>query len=1538
MLYQLSYFRNHFVFEAAKIGLFFHFAKTFAFFFTCNRFFMYFCAFLKDEYRIKGLKYIVITVLTLLFLGYALPIVSLKIPYIQRNVTSFVADELSKLLHTTVYIGHSEINWLNRVALKDVRIDDEKGDTLLEAGNLTIGFKFWPMFKKKWILTTVRLFGVSGHIKRDTPDSPTNIQFILDALVSDNSEKKDRPVELHIRSALIRRCNLTYSVLNQEKTQKRFDPYHIHIRNISGNLALHHFSQDSINTVINKLSFDEISGLKVNKLSMHLVSNRDSACIENLTVVLPHSLLSIPSIGINVSEMDSLPDFSQKAMITMQVDPSRIAPKDFEMFLPLFYNFSDIIELSAFLSGSPNDVSIDKLTLKSGNELSLTGNLEMKGLLNPQEELYLFGKVQNLHITTEGIRRLSNNFVANYINLPEPVMNMEELNFSGEISGFTDHLVAFGNLSSSIGSIQMDMLLGYEKDHTFFLKGDIASSELWINALFEAGNPYGKARFKAVVDLTKPFRKKPVGSINAEVNDFDYNGYNYQNIYLSGTFNENEYKGLVEIDDPNGQLEINGSLQYEQEKTVFDFMAKLRHLRPDQLNMTDKYKRPDISLNINANFSGSNPDDFKGYIALNDIAFHTETDSFAVDSLMIETLATELPYKHIKVSSEIINGEIKGAYSFSTLLNDIYTTTENYLPALINTVKNEEPKQRPENNFEFFFTIQNINAIAQTLKLPVSILAPSSIRGAYNNETNTILSHIDIPSLTFGRTTFKDLHIHLDNTEQSMNLQAQATQYNPHNTLNYINIVSSAQNDSISTTLQWSNNKPEKYEATIKASALFVEENDKKLRTEITVPATPIFLKDSLWDMEPSSITIANGKVYIDNVYITKMNQYLHIDGVVSDNPKDLLTVDLQDIEISYIFDIVNLPALEFGGQATGSIKALSLLESMMIEGRLEVQNFAFNQAVQGKLNLSSEWDSDREGILLLGSIYKNDTTWTDVNGYIFPVGENKGLSLYFDANEVNISFLHKYMKGFSSDISGLAFGNVHLYGSFSQISIEGVPYVKEGKLLINPLNTMYTLSDSIYMSPSDIQIKNATVLDKNGNTGAVSLNFTHQYFKDMRYNIDVKADKMLVYDVSERMNPWLYGQVFASGTANINGTEDFFNIDGNVRSDAGTSVGFNFMENSTAETYDFISFIGKPEDKIHLANTENDVANAANNNTSTNYQLDFRVNVTPEANIELIMDPVAGDRIRGNGSGNLQVRYGSLTDMQMFGNYLISGGIYNFSLQQVIRKRFNIRDGSNVTFQGDPMAANLDISAIYNLTANIQDLDESLIFETANPSIPVNCVLKLDGRLQNPAISFDIQLPNSKAELERQVRSFIDTEDMLTRQIIYLLVLNKFYTPDYSRNEYRSDEFSAVASSAISAQLSSILSSLTDKVQIGTNIRSRQDGIKDTEIEMLLSSQLLNNRLLFNGNFGYKDNYIQSNAFVGEFDLEYKLTRSGEISLKAYNHANDLYRYNAKSLTRQGVGVMFRKDYSSLSDIFFRKRKENDLIKTADPASTSQR
>ncbi|MDR1381539.1 MAG: translocation/assembly module TamB [Tannerella sp.] len=1477
-----------------------------------------------NGYGIRGLKYIIITASILFFIGYVLPVVLLNIPFVQRNVTDMAENELSELLGASVKTGAVDVSWLNRIVLRDVRIDDQKGETLLEAGNITAGFKLLPALKGRFILTTVRFFGISCHIKRDTPESETNLQFILDAL-SKSPRGNGSGIELQVHSIHIRRSSITYDVLNRENTGKQFNPGHIHVRNISGKLSLRHYGRDSIDARVDRLSFDEISGLNVNRLSMNITAGKDTAHVGNLTLRLPHSSVSVPSAGIRLSGVDSLPELLDRALLTVNIAPSRILPEDFSAFLPFLRDFPDVIDFSANISGSANDISLNRLDLQYGTAAAFSGNMELKGLTGRNEELYVLGQVRKLNVTAGGLREIYSR-TGSHPALPEALMRLEKLEFTGEISGFTNHLVTFGNLSSPIGSVRMDMLIGSEKNAAIYLKGNVASSELRISDLFDEGNPYGKARFSAEIDIAKPAGQNVSGSVKAQVNEFDYNGYSYENIHLSVNFMKNEYRGLVHVNDPNGKIEFQGLFRNEGEKSLFDFMANIRNVRPDRLHLTDRYENPEVSFGINANFTGNSPDDFDGYIELEDLSISTSGDSLSLNGLRLETSADERPYKRTRISSDMINGEITGLYSFSSLAGDLLRTSGIYLPSLTGAFGDGAGKG--ENRFDFLFTVENTETVSDMLKLPAAFLRKSTVRGQYNSAANILHADIDAPLFSIGKTMFENGRLHLDNAGDSLNVELTASQNYKGNTHNYIRLESRAKDDVIDATLFWTNDKENRYEAEIRASALFVRENDAgKLRTEITIPQAQIILKDSLWNIEPASVTLSGGHIHVDNFYVTKGGQYLHIDGLISDNPKDLLLVDLNDIEISHIFDVLNIPSLQFGGRATGSVNASDLAGSMMLEGRLEVREFSFNQAVQGNLSLSSEWDGDRQGILLIGSIYHSDSVWTDVNGYIFPIGENRGLSLYFDANEINIAFLRKYMDSFADDISGRLFGNVHLYGSFSHIFLEGTPYVRDGKVKVSLLNTEYSFSDTVTVSESAIRTENTVLSDRNGNTGLLNFDFTHNSFRDMKYDLDIKVSNLLVYDVSEHDNPEIYGQVYASGAAVISGTEDFIRVGGNVRSDAGTSAGFNFAEKTAAESYDFISFVEKQEDSQPGADSggRRDNGTGGGNGSSMDYQLDFMVNVTPDAKLELTVDPSSNDRIRGSGSGDIRIQYGSQNDVQMFGNYLISDGTYNFSLQQVIRKRFNIRDGGIVTFHGDPMTANLSISAIYSLTANIQDLDETFLLETANPSIPVNCVLKLDGRLQNPAITFDLELPSSNSEMERQVKSFIDTEDMMTRQIIYLLVLNKFYTPDYSRNDYRSNEFSAVASSALSAQLSSILGSLTDKVQIGTNIRSRQDGIKDTEVEMLLSSRLLNNRLLFNGNFGYKDNTIMTNAFVGEFDLEYKLSRNRDISLKAYNHANDLYRYNTKSLTRQGVGVTFRRDFSSLSDIFTGKRREEE-------------
>jgi hypothetical protein len=220
--------------------------------------------------------------------------------------------------------------------------------------------------------------------------------------------------------------------------------------------------------------------------------------------------------------------------------------------------------------------------------------------------------------------------------------------------------------------------------------------------------------------------------------------------------------------------------------------------------------------------------------------------------------------------------------------------------------------------------------------------------------------------------------------------------------------------------------------------------------------------------------------------------------------------------------------------------------------------------------------------------------------------------------------------------------------------------------------------------------------------------------------------------------------------------------------------------------------------------------------------------------------------------------------------------------------------------------------------------------------NVPVHALLRVKGDVKQPMISFDLEFPTLTSDAYRKVKSVISTDDMMNRQIIYLLALNRFYTPNYMGATSKNNELASVASSTISSQLSSMLGQLSENWSIAPNFRSDKGDFSDMEVDLALSSQLLNNRLIFNGNFGYRDNTLntRNSNFIGDFDLEYLLNKNGNIRLKAYNHYNDQNYYVRSALTTQGVGVVFKHDFDRPFDFL----KLNKTLKVKrDSAETAK-
>ena len=451
----------------------------------------------------------------------------------------------------------------------------------------------------------------------------------------------------------------------------------------------------------------------------------------------------------------------------------------------------------------------------------------------------------------------------------------------------------------------------------------------------------------------------------------------------------------------------------------------------------------------------------------------------------------------------------------------------------------------------------------------------------------------------------------------------------------------------------------------------------------------------------------------------------------------------------------------------------------------------------------------------------------------------------------------------------------------------------------------------------------------------------THKCFKEPEFEFNVTdARDFLCFDVNSRISPDWYGRIFCNGMAHIKGVPGFIDMNVSISTAPKSTFTFVLSDTEAADEYTFMTFRDRDGIKGDLLLSVEDPRAAAmkrlkehyarlnmEDSSSSIYRMNLQVDATPDGEMILIMDPVGGDRIKARGNGNLRIEYTSADDdMRMFGTYTLAQGSYNFTLQDIIIKDFTIKPGSSIAFHGDPLAATLDIEAIYSVNANLSDLDESFLQdrELNRTNVPVHALLKVNGDMRQPDIKFDLEFPTLTQDTYRKVRSIVSTEDMMNRQIIYLLALNRFYTPDYMGSTTKGNELVSVASSTISSQLGSMLGQLSDNWSIAPNIRSDRGDFSDMEVDLALSSYLLNNRLLFNGNFGYRDKTLNNNSFIGDFDIEYLLNKSGNIRLKAYNRYNDQAFYVKSALTTQGVGVMFRKDFDNLLRFLHLKKKKD--------------
>ena len=1466
----------------------------------------------------------------------------------------FVAEELSDLLNTRVTIGRINIGLLNRIIIDDVLLDDQDEQEMLKVTRLSAKFDIMPFFKGKISISSVQLFGFNINLQKKTPDSPPNFKFVLDAFASNDTVKKDNSLDLRINSILIRRGRMAYHVLSEEETPGKFNAKHVQLQNIIANISLKALSKDSINLGIKRLSLDEkVSGFSLKKMSLKLVANSRQTSIDNFAIELPETSLKLDTIHLIYDSLKAFDRFTEQVRFSFRTLPSQITLKDISPFLPALSHFKEPISLDMEVKGTVNQLTCSHLEITADNrQFRLKGDVALQDLSHPQDA-YVFGTLSELTATTRGVGFLVRNLSHDYNGVPPVLERLGNVSFRGEVSGYFTDIVTYGQLHTDLGGVNMDLKLSSDKSKGLFAySGAVKTTDYKLGKLL-ANEQLGEITFNLDVHGRHVTDRLPVVELKGLIASVDYSRYRYENITLDGEYKQGGFNGKVALDDPNGSIYLNGDVNVSSRIPTFNFQAIINKLRPHDLNLTSKYPDTEFSLKLRANFTGGSVDEMIGEINVDSLEFMSPEKQYFMNNMNIRA-SKQNNENQLRLTSEFLTASVEGKFQYHTLPASILNIMRKYVPSLI------LPPKKPietHNNFQFDIHIYNTDILSTIFDIPLTVYTHSTLKGYFNDPLQRLRVEGYFPRLQYKNNFIESGMILCENPSDHIRARVRLTNLKKKGAVN-LSLDAQAKDDNISTTLNWGNSAAVTYSGQLAAVAKFLRTEGEKplLKAMVEVKPTDIILNDTLWQIHPSQVVVDSGKVDVNNFYFSHQDRYVRINGRLSDNPQDSVKVDLKDINMGYVFDIASISDdVNFEGDATGTAYASGVFKKPVMNTRLFIKNFSLNQGRLGDLNMYGEWDNENRGIRLDASIKDISTTPSRVTGIIHPLKPESGLDLNIEANELNLKFLEHYMKSIANDIKGRATGKVHFYGKFKGLNLDGA-VMTDASMNFDILNTHFAIKDTILLAPTGLTFNNIHISDMEGHSGRMNGYLHFQHFKNLNYRFEIQANNMLVMNTKESTDMPFYGTVYGTGNALLTGNA-IQGLDVNVAMTTNRNSIFTYINGSVASatSNQFIKFVDKTprrtiQDSIQIISYYEQLQQKrqeAEEEQKTDIRLNILVDATPDATMKIIMDPVAGDYISGKGTGNIRTEFYNKGDVKMFGSYQINQGVYKFSLQEVIRKDFVIKNGSTITFNGAPLDANLDIQASYTVnSASLNDLipeESSSIIQ--QPNVKVNCIMNLSGILVRPTIKLGIELPNERDEVQTLVRNYISTEEQMNMQILYLLGIGKFYTED-ARNNQNSNVMSSVLSSTLSGQLNNALSQVfeTNNWNIGTNLSTGDKGWTDMEVEGILSGQLLNNRLLINGNFGYRDNPMANTNFVGDFEAEWLINRSGDIRLKAYNETNDRY-YTKTNLTTQGVGIMYKKDFNKWSDLFFwnkwklrnkRKQKEKSKQQTDSIGNTN--
>lgn len=1466
---------------------------------------------------------ILVSLLSYLILGAIIIPIALALLLQVNLVQNYVVDQatslISKKLETEVSIGRIDIRFINSLVIEDLYIADYQKDTLIYIKKIKASIENVNLMRGGFALGDVSLSDVEFNlIQREVGVS--NLKQILMRLKRPKSGDK-KEFKLNTNSLEVNNLNFIYKKINPIDRDYGVNFGDLEITNLRLEAQDISIIDGSISAKIDDITFNEKSGFNLDALSASkLILTSKGIGVDDIAIDAAQSKLNFKYVKLISNDWKDYSDFVNRVVVDAKVVDSKIAFSSIAYFAPSLKTWKGVLNgVNLSMSGTIADVKGDIYNVTT-EQTHIKAKYSIKGLPNIKNTIFTLD-MDGLQTSAKDVKSIMEDITNRpFKTLDKFESHLDQITITGKFDGKLTNFSSDFAASTKYGVVNLNAMFTPDTSSTYKIEGHLNTDQFRLGGLF-GSKEIGRVSFSTTLSGNIGMPNIIDLKTDAKIELLEYKQYSYSNIEMAGTWRDRMFIGTLSCADPNLDFSFDGALDFSSDMPKYNFELHLKNADLKELNLNNRDTISIIAFDVHANASGTNLDNINGKIEVRSLEYNNYIDTVKTKNIVLVGENSENS-KYLALNSTFADIEFRSKTSYRKLFDYVKAVVNTYLPNIrekekINNIVTINGGVSNSDNYSLLKVNVKETTDLTSILLPGLYIAEGTQTSLLlNTEAKTVAIYAKSDYIEYNSLFVSGLNINTRNQGDSLILYVGAKElyagaiYMPN-----FSIIGGAKKNTLNLAAKFNDSASDR--GALIGLSSFVERNSVTSVPQLRVKFNPSYFKDKLqtWSIFSDDIIYDTTGISVGDFRIVNENQELSLNGVASKSVSDTLKVGLSNFNLAPFSKLTETLGYKIGGTTSGEVYLISALKNGFIDAGILFDSISINDTPIPSVMLNSSWDFQRERVKV--ELLRRDNRDALIVGYYSPI--DKRYRADVSMNDVSLSLLDPLLKGVIESTKGDADLDIIFAGTGGKFSFNGGISASNMSTLVAYTNVKYNINTAyVEVKDSRLALRNAKVSDSDGNEGDFSLNLDLRNFKNVNFDIKILPNNLMVLNTNVKQNSMFYGTVYASGAATIKGDKKGVNMDITATTAGNSKFFLPLSDKSNASVANFIVFEDPDKVSTKVSNTlqrrkimfkrktKSGVSNASNINIS------LAINVLPNTALQVLIDPRLGDAIgaKGNGQFNLTINPNK-NIFTMVGDYEITSGSYMFSLQNIINKKFIIESGSTIKWTGDPINALLDITALYKLKTSLTPLDSEM-----RGTIPVECQIFLKDRLSQPSVTFGVTILNADPEVQNLVGQYLNTQEMITKQFIYLLAINSFYA-DGSGN-IGAAVGSATGFELLTSQISNWISS--DKFNIGIRYTPKGDMSSD-EVNVDFSTHLFSNRFLLEveGNYDSQNNPTSTTGSTtpvrGDFYLTWLIDRNENLKAKIFSRTIDSFD-ETDGLQESGIGIYYKESFNVFKDV----------------------